>query len=302
MKLMRTGPAGLERPTLMAPDGSMRDLSSVVDDIAGPALNPAVVETIAGLEWSRLPAVAPGTRVGPCVAGSRNFVCIGANYADALAEQGKQPPDEPVLFLKSLSAICGPYDDLVLPPGSVKTDWEVELGVVIGKKAAYVSEAEAMSYVCGFCVCNDLSEREYQYDHGPTWDKGKGFDTFGPIGPWLVTKDEVADVDDLNLWLDIDGHRMQSGNTRTMIFSVSSLIAYVSAHITLWPGDIISTGTPPGGGIARKPQPVFLKPGQELRCGIDGLGEHRQKTVESRAVRGYRSAADPAREHGASDA
>jgi 2-keto-4-pentenoate hydratase/2-oxohepta-3-ene-1,7-dioic acid hydratase in catechol pathway len=170
----------------------------------------------------------------------------------------------------------------------VKTDWEVELGVVIGEKAAYVSEADAMRYVCGYCICNDVSEREYQYEHGPTWDKGKGFDTFGPAGPWLVTKDEVRDVSNLNLWLDLDGRPMQRGNTKTMIFDIPRLIAYVSAHITLWPGDIISTGTPPGGGVAQKPQPLFLKAGQEVRCGIDGLGEQRQRTVASRAARGYR--------------
>jgi ureidoglycolate lyase len=289
MKLMRTGRPGIESPTLLADDGSMRDLSEVVDDISGPALSPAVLRTIAGLDWRALPVVPPATRIGPCVTGMRNFVCIGANYADAVAEQGKPAPKEPVLFLKSLSAICGPNDDLVMPPGSVKTDWEVELGVVIGEKAAYVSEADAMRYVCGYCVCNDLSEREYQYDHGPTWDKGKGFDTFGPIGPWLVTKDEVTDPRNLNLWLDVDGSRMQTGNTKTMIFDIPRLIAYVSAHITLYPGDIISTGTPPGGGIARKPA-VFLKAGKEMRCGIDGLGEHRQRTVESRAVRGYAGA------------
>jgi ureidoglycolate lyase len=273
----------------MAADGSMRDLSEVVDDISGPALSPAVLQTIAGLDWRALPVVPPNTRIGPCVAGMRNFVCIGANYADAVAEQGKPAPTEPVLFLKSLSAICGPNDDLALPPRSVKTDWEVELGVVIGERAAYVSEADAMRYVCGYCVCNDLSEREYQYEHGPTWDKGKGFDTFGPIGPWLVTKDEVTDPRNLNLWLNVDGSRMQTGNTKTMIFDIPRLIAYVSAHITLYPGDIISTGTPPGGGIARKPA-VFLKAGKEMRCGIDGLGEHRQRTVESRAVRGYAGA------------
>lgn len=290
MKLLRAGPAGLERPVLLAGDGTMRDLSGIVDDISGPALSPSGIEAIAAIDWVGLPVVPEGTRIGPCVAGMRNFVCIGANYADAVAEQGKAPPEEPVVFLKSLSAVCGPHDDLVLPPGSVKTDWEVELGVVIGRKASFVAETDAMSHVCGFCVCNDVSEREYQYEHGPTWDKGKGFDSFGPLGPWLVTKDEVADVGDLNLWLDIDGQRMQTGNTRTMIFNVPRLIAYVSAHITLWPGDVISTGTPPGGGVARRPEPVFFRAGQEVRCGIDGLGEQRQKTATSRAVRGYPTA------------
>lgn len=274
----------------MGVDGSIRDLSTVVDDIAGPVLSASVLRTVSGLDWTALPVVERGTRIGPCVAGLRNFVCIGANYADAVAEQGKPAPREPVLFLKSLSAVCGPNDDLVLPPGSVKTDWEVELGVVIGERASYVAEADAMRYVCGYCVCNDVSEREYQYDHGPTWDKGKGFDTFGPAGPWLVTKDEVPDFRNLSLWLDIDGRRMQTGNTKTMIFDVPRLVAYVSAHMTLWPGDIISTGTPPGGGIAQKPEPIFLKAGQEIRCGIEGLGEHRQRTVGSRSKRGYPAA------------
>lgn len=278
MKLLRTGPPGLERPTLLADDGSMRDLSNVIDDISGPALSEAVLATVARTNWSRLPVVDPSTRIGPCVAGSRNFVCIGANYSDAVAQLGNKPPAEPVVFLKSLSAICGAYDDLVLPPASRKSDWEVELGVIIGEKASYVDEREAMKHVAGYCVANDLSEREFQYEHGPTWDKGKGFDTFGPIGPWLVTHDEVADPGNLNLWLDIDGKRIQTGNTKTMIFDIPRLIAYVSAHITLYPGDIISTGTPPGGGMAHKPQ-RFLKPGEEIRCGIDGLGEQRQKAV-----------------------
>ncbi len=287
MKLMRTGRPGMERPTLLADDGSMRNLSEVVGDIAGPALGPAALEAIAGLDWRGLPLVPPDTRIGACVAGTRNFVCIGANYADAVAEQGRPAPKEPVLFLKSPSAICGPNDDIVLPPGSSKTDWEVELGIVIGETAAYVREADAMRHVCGYCICNDLSEREYQYEHGPTWDKGKGFDTFGPVGPWLATRDEVADWRNLNLWLDVDGVRMQTGNTRTMIFDLPRIIAYVSAHITLHPGDIISTGTPPGGGIAHTPDPIFLKSGQQMRCGIDGLGEQQQRIVESRAVRGY---------------
>lgn len=279
MKLLRVGPQYNERPTMLADDGSLRDLTEVIDDVAGPALSQDALATLAKVDWRRLPIVDSDVRIGPCVAGSKNFVCIGANYADAVAQQNNKPPTEPVIFLKSLSAICGPYDDLVLPDGSKKTDWEVELGVIIGKRASYVETAHAMDYVAGYCVCNDVSERELQYEHGPTWDKGKGCDSFGPIGPWFVTRDEVPASHDLDLWLDVNGRRMQSGNTKTMIFGIPEIISYVSRLITLYPGDIISTGTPPGGGIAQKPEPIFLKEGEEVRAGIRGLGEQRQHVV-----------------------
>lgn len=279
MKLLRVGAEGSEKPAVLASDGTIRDLSNVVDDIDGRLFDNSELARVSALDWNSLPIVNPGVRIGPCITVSKNYVCIGANYADAVEEQGKKPPDEPVVFLKSLSAICGANDDLILPAGSVKSDWEVELGVVIGQTARSVSEQAAMSHVAGYCISNDLSEREYQYEHGPTWDKGKGFDTFGPIGPWFVTKDEVTDPHNLDLWLDVDGVRMQTGNTKTMIFNIPQIIAYVSRLITLHPGDIISTGTPPGGGIAQMPDPIFLKIGQTVHCGIQGLGEQRQVTV-----------------------
>lgn len=280
MKLLRVGSPGSERPALLAQDGTLRDLSGHIDDVAGDALSEAGLAHLAGLPWKDLPAVDPQTRIGPCVTGMKNYVCIGANYADAVAAQGNKPTAEPVMFLKSLSAICGPDDDLLMPKGSKKTDWEVELAVVMGQVTRSVSEAEAMDYVAGYCISNDWSEREYQYEHGQTWDKGKGFDTFGTIGPWLVTKDEVADYNDLDLWLTIDGKPIQDGNTKTMIFKLPEIIAYVSKLITLYPGDIISTGTPPGGGVAQKPEPFFLKPSQRVRAGVEGLGEQNQLAVE----------------------
>jgi ureidoglycolate lyase len=279
MKLLRYGDPGAEKPGLLDPQGHIRDLSDVVSDIAGATLSPAGLAKLAAIDPSTLPLVKGSHRVGPCVARPVNFICIGLNYADHAAESGMAVPKEPVVFIKSLSAFCGPNDDVKIPRGSTKTDWEVELGVVIGSKASYVPEAEAMAHVAGYCVVNDVSEREYQLERGGTWDKGKGCDTFGPTGPWLVTRDEVADPQNLSMWLDVDGERMQSGSTKTMVFGVTKLVSYVSHFITLHPGDIISTGTPPGVGSGKKPHPIFLRPGQTIRLGIEGLGEQTQRTV-----------------------
>lgn len=278
MKLLRIGPSGAEKPALLDPQGQIRDLSGVIGDIAGATLSPGGLADLARVDWQALPVLDPDQRIGPCVARPMNFVCIGLNYADHAAEAGLDLPKEPILFLKALSAFCGPNDDIIIPRGSEKTDWEVELGVVIGTLARNVSPEAALDHVAGYCVCNDVSERAFQIERGGTWDKGKGCDTFGPVGPWLVSADEIADPQALDMWLDVDGVRMQTGNTGTMIFPVASLISYVSQFITLYPGDILSTGTPPGVGMGQKP-PVFLKPGQEMRLGIAGLGEQRQTTV-----------------------
>ncbi|MBN9563665.1 MAG: fumarylacetoacetate hydrolase family protein [Alphaproteobacteria bacterium] len=280
MKLLRHGPPGAEKPGLLDPDGAIRDLSGVVRDIDGEALAPEALRKLAALDWHTLPKVAGSPRIGPCVARPLNYVCIGLNYADHAAESGMAIPKEPIIFLKSLSAFSGPNDDVRIPRGAKKTDWEVELGVVIGRLARSVPENEAMEHVAGYCVCNDVSEREFQLERGGTWDKGKGCDTFGPTGPWMVTRDEVPDPQNLRLWLEVDGRRFQDGNTSTMIFGVRKLVSYVSHFITLAPGDIISTGTPPGVGSGVKPEPVFLKPGQTMRLGIDGLGEQTQRVVE----------------------
>jgi ureidoglycolate lyase len=279
MKLLRVGPAGAEKPAMLDPEGKLRDLSGVVPDIAGDVLSDAGLARLRALDWRSLPLVTGEPRIGPPVARPLNFVCIGLNYADHAAESNMPIPKEPIIFLKSLSAFQGPNDEVRIPRGSKKTDWEVELGVVIGKKAKYVPESAALEYVAGYCVVNDVSEREYQLERGGAWDKGKGCDTFGPVGPWLVTRDEVPDPQNLDLWLEVDGKRMQNGNTRTMIFGVAKLVSYVSHFITLYPGDIISTGTPPGVGAGMKPEPVFLKPGQTMRLGIAGLGEQHQRVV-----------------------
>ena len=279
MKLMRVGPVGTERPALIGPDSLTRDLSGVIRDFDADALSPAGLARLAALDLSSLPLVAPGQRVGPPVPRPANFVAIGLNYADHAAEAGQPIPQEPVVFLKSVNAYCGPNDDVHLPRGAKKTDWEVELGVVIGTRASYAQAHEAMDHVAGYCVINDVSEREYQLERGGTWDKGKGCDTFGPAGPWLVTKDEVPDPQALRLWLDVDGARMQEGSTARMIFDVRRLVSYVSHFITLHPGDVISTGTPPGVGMGRKPAPVFLRGGETMRLGIDGLGEQVQRVV-----------------------
>jgi ureidoglycolate lyase len=279
MKLLRHGPKGQEKPGMLDAEGTIRDLSGVIDDLRGGALSPDGLAKLAALDPASLPKVAGSPRIGPPVAGMMNFVCIGLNYADHAAETGAPIPKEPIVFLKSLGALNGPNDNVVIPRGSVKTDWEVELAVVIGTRAKYVSEERALDHVAGYTICNDVSEREWQAERGGTWDKGKGFDTFGPLGPWLVTKDEVADPQDLAMFCEVDGQRMQDGSTRTMIFGVAKLVSYVSQCITLHPGDVISTGTPPGVGLGKKPTPVFLKAGQTMRLGIAGLGEQVQRVV-----------------------
>ncbi|MGC3892418.1 ureidoglycolate lyase [Pseudomonas urmiensis] len=281
MKLLRYGDKGAERPGLLDSAGQIRDLSQHVADIAGAALSSDSLARLASLDHASLPLV-PGTpRIGPCVGQIGKFICIGLNYADHAAEAGMAVPSEPIIFNKWTSAICGPNDDVQIPRGSTKTDWEVELGVVIGKGGRYIDQANALEHVAGYCVINDVSEREWQLERGGTWDKGKGFDTFGPIGPWLVTRDEVPDPHALDLWLEVDGKRYQRGNTRTLIFGIAQLIAYLSRCMSLQPGDVISTGTPPGVGMGIKPTPVFLRPGQVMHLGIEGLGEQRQLTVQA---------------------
>jgi len=278
MKLLRYGTPGYERPGILASDGSIRSLEKMIEDVADVAITPAGLDEIRELDPMTLPEVPAGTRLGPCVGGVGKFLCIGLNYADHAAEAGMEVPPEPVVFMKATSAICGPDDDVVIPRGSEKTDWEVELGVVIGKPARYVSEAEAMEHIAGYCVVNDLSERAFQLERAGQWVKGKSADTFGPLGPWLVTRDEVADPQDLKLWLEVDGRRLQDGSTKTMVYGVAHLVHYLSQFMTLQTGDVISTGTPPGVGMGQDPQ-WYLKPGMEMRLGIDGLGEQRQKVV-----------------------
>ncbi len=275
MKLARVGQPGLEKPAIIHTDGTIRDLSDVVTDISGQTLTPAGLEALGSIDVGSLPVVTEGVRYGPCVGGIGKFICIGLNYADHAAESGAPVPTEPIIFMKATSAVCGPNDTVLIPRDSLKTDWEVELGVVIGKAGKYIDEAEALSHVAGYCLINDVSEREYQLERSGTWDKGKGCDTFGPIGPWLVTADEVGDPGDLKMWLDVDGKRFQDGSTRTMIFGVAELVSYVSRFMSLQSGDVISTGTPPGVGMGQKP-PVYLRPGQVMRLGIEGLGEQRQ--------------------------
>lgn len=280
MKLLRYGPAGKERPAILDNNGKIRDLSAQVSDIGGDALLPASLDKLRHLDIDSLPLVDGNPRLGACIGSVGKFICIGLNYADHAAETGAEIPKEPVIFSKWTSSIVGPNDDVEIPRDSVKTDWEVELGVVIGKGGRYISEADALSHVAGYCVINDVSEREFQIERGGTWDKGKGCDTFGPIGPWLVTADEIPDPHQLNLWLEVDGKRYQNGNTRTMIFKVPEIVSYLSRFMSLQPGDIISTGTPPGVGLGQKP-PVYLKAGQVIHLGIEGLGEQRQKTVQA---------------------
>ena len=279
MKLLRYGEKGLEKPGLLDANNQIRDLSAHIRDIAGEALSPASLASLAAIDPASLPLVSGQPRIGACVGQVGKFICIGLNYADHAAESQMDVPKEPIIFNKWTSAICGPNDDVQIPRGSLKTDWEVELGVIIGKGGRYIDEADAMEHLAGYCVINDVSEREWQLERGGTWDKGKGFDTFGPLGPWLVTRDEIADPHALDLWLEVDGHRYQNGNTRTLIFSVPQLIAYLSRCMSLQPGDVISTGTPPGVGLGVKPQPVFLRAGQRMRLGITGLGEQNQLTV-----------------------
>ncbi|MGJ8534264.1 MAG: fumarylacetoacetate hydrolase family protein [Alphaproteobacteria bacterium] len=278
MKLLRYGPKGAEKPGLLDDDGSIRDLSGVASDVSGKALGEGLIESLSGLDVKSLPVVEGNPRLGPCVDGVGKFICIGLNYADHAAESGMELPEEPVVFFKATSAICGPDDTVEIPRNSVKTDWEVELGVVIGKEAKYVSEADALDHVAGYCVINDVSERDFQLHRSGQWVKGKSADTFGPIGPWLVTRDEVADPQDLAMWLEVNGHRYQNGSTRTMHFGVATVIAHLSQFMSLQPGDVISTGTPPGVGMGQKPQ-TYLKPGDKIELGIDGLGQQSQDVV-----------------------
>ena len=283
MRLMRFGPKGKEQPAVHDPELGPLSLAGVIDDVAGDVLQP---EALAGLarfvraERRNLPRVPDDARIGPCVGRVGKFLCIGLNYADHAAETGAKVPDEPEVFAKATSAISGPFDDVEIPRGATKVDWEVELGVVIGRHAKYVSKEKALDHVAGCCVVNDLSERAFQLERGKQWDKGKGCDTFGPIGPWLVTRDEVADPQALDLALEVDGKRFQNGNTRTMVFGVAHLVSYLSHFMSLQPGDVISTGTPPGVGLGQKPEPIYLKAGQSMRLWIAGLGEQRQRVVQ----------------------
>jgi len=279
MKLVRFGKAGEEHPGIVDRDGKIRDLSGVVDDIAGKALAPESLARIRAIDPASLPLV-PGTpRFGPCVGRVGKFMAIGLNYSDHAAESNMPVPKEPVLFMKATSCICGPNDDIVVPRGAEKVDWEVELGIVIGRNAKYVTEADALSYVAGYCVVHDVSERAYQLEGTGQWTKGKSADTFGPIGPWLVTTDEIPDPQNLDLWLDVDGKRRQQGSTKTMIFGVAHLVSYLSRYMSLQPGDVVTTGTPPGVGHGQKP-PVYLRVGNEVRLGVDRLGEQKQRVVD----------------------
>ncbi|MEO4000342.1 fumarylacetoacetate hydrolase family protein [Mesorhizobium sp. CAU 1732] len=275
MKLLRYGDAGAERPGLLDAEGRVRDLSGHVTDIAGVALDPDALARLSALDPSTLPLVDGNPRIGPCVGGVGKFICIGLNFSDHAAETGAEVPSEPIIFMKATSAICGPNDDVLIPRGSEKTDWEVELGVVIGKTAKYVSEGEALGYVAGYCTVHDVSERAFQTERQGQWTKGKSADTFGPIGPWLVTKDEIADPQNLPMWLTVNGETMQNGSTRTMVYGVAHLVSYLSQFMSLRPGDIISTGTPPGVGLGMKP-PRYLKSGDVVELGIEGLGTQTQ--------------------------
>ncbi|WP_421361989.1 fumarylacetoacetate hydrolase family protein [Agrobacterium rosae] len=277
MKLMRVGQAGQEKPAILDTDGNVRDLSSHVKDIGGEAISPEGLKKVASIDLSSLPVLA-GERIGACVSGTGKFICIGLNFSDHAAETGAKVPSEPVIFMKATSAIVGPDDNVVIPRGSEKTDWEVELGVVIGKTAKYVSEADALDYVAGYCVSHDVSERAFQSERQGQWTKGKSCDTFGPIGPWLVTKDEVADPQNLGMWLKVNGEMMQNGSSQTMVYGVAHVVSYLSQFMSLHPGDVISTGTPPGVGLGMKPQ-RFLKAGDVVELGIEGLGTQKQTFV-----------------------
>jgi len=281
MKLVRFGERGRERPGLIDKEGAIRDFSGYMVDVAGSELDPDSLERLAKIDPESLPLAVGEPRFGPCVAGTGKFICIGLNYSDHAKESNMPEPAEPIIFMKATSAIIGPNDDVYLPPNAKKGDWEVELGIVIGKEARYVSKEKALDHVAGACVVNDLSEREFQLERLGTWDKGKGCDTFGPFGPYLVTLDEVGDLNSLGLWLDLNGKRMQTGNTKSLIFDVPTLISYVSQFMSLQPGDVISTGTPPGVGMGQKPSPIYLRAGQEMRLGVAGLGEQRQRTVDA---------------------
>jgi len=279
MKLMRVGPKGQERPVILDADGIYRDISAHIGDLAGDKLGAETLTKLQALDLSTLPKLDANERIGACVANVGKFICIGLNYADHAAESGLDVPSEPVMFMKATSAIIGPNDDVEIPRNSTNTDWEVELGVVIGQEAKYVEEADALDYVAGYCVINELSEREFQIERQGQWVKGKSADTFGPIGPYLVTKDEIADPHNLDMYLEVNGARHQSGNTKTMVYGVAHLVAYVSQFMSLQPGDIISTGTPPGVGLGMNP-PVYLKPGDKMKLGIQGLGEQQQTVIQ----------------------
>lgn len=279
MKLLRHGPAGNEKPGLLDGQGNIRDLAGQIDDIAGEAISPQGLARIAALDIASLPIVDSSARLGACVSGIGKFLCIGLNYSDHAEEAGMPVPAEPVLFGKATSAVVGPYDDVIIPRGSTRTDWEVELGIVIGSQAKYVSETDALDHVAGYCVINDVSEREFQIEGTGQWIKGKSCDTFGPTGPWLVTTDEITDPQTLGIWLEVNDERFQSGNTSTMVFSCAFIVSYLSRFFTLYPGDVISTGTPPGVGLGMNP-PLYLKAGDRMRLGIDGLGEQQQTCVQ----------------------
>ena len=280
MKLLRYGPAGAEKPGLLDSEGRVRDLSGVIGDISGSVLTPDGLKHLAGVDVNSLPKVAGNPRLGPCVGSVGKFIGIGLNFADHAAETGMALPSEPIFFMKATSCLAGPNDDVIKPKDSTKMDWEVELGFVIGKKASYVSEAEALDHIAGFCLVNDVSEREFQVGRpGGQWDKGKGCDTFGPVGPWLVTQDEIGDTNNLGMWLEVNGKRYQNGNSATMVFKPAFLVSYLSRFFTLHPGDIVTTGTPPGVGMGQKPDPIFLNVGDVMHLGIDKLGEQRQKVV-----------------------
>lgn len=278
MKLLRFGEAGVEKPGIMDTNGTIRDLSSVLTDIAGDALSDEGITRIAAIDPTTLPSVDADTRLGPCVAGTGKFICIGLNYADHAAEAGLDLPPEPVIFMKATSAICGPNDPIVIPRGSTKTDWEVELAVVIGKRAKYVTQTEAMDYIAGFAITNDVSERSFQNERAGQWTKGKSCDNFGQIGPWLVTRDEILDPQNLSMWLTVNGQMMQNGSTKTMVYSVANVVSYLSNFMSLQPGDVISTGTPPGVGMGQNPQ-QYLLPGDVVELGIEGLGRQRQNVI-----------------------
>ncbi|HLS68194.1 MAG TPA: fumarylacetoacetate hydrolase family protein [Kiloniellales bacterium] len=281
MKLLRWGEKGREKPGMLDDSGKMRDLSGVIEDIDSAAVTAEGLARLKAVDPTSLPEVPAGARLGPCIGNVGKFVCIGLNYADHAAESNLPIPTEPVVFMKATSCIVGPHDAIEIPRSSRKTDWEVELAFVIGKEAKYVSEEEALDHVAGYCIVNDVSEREFQAERGGQWVKGKSHDTFGPVGPYLVTSDEVADPQNLKLWLEVDGHRYQNGSTETMIFPVKKIVSYLSHFMSLQPGDLISTGTPPGVGMGVKPEPVYLRPGQRVRLGVEGLGEQDCKTVQA---------------------
>jgi 2,4-didehydro-3-deoxy-L-rhamnonate hydrolase len=288
MKLVRFGNPGAEKPGLIDQQGGLRDLSNVVADITPDNLSRSALEKLASVSPSKLPLVDSTQRLGMPIASVGKFVAIGLNYADHAAEANLPLPSEPIVFQKAITSLGGPNDPVILPKGSKKSDWEVELGIVIGTRASYVERADALAHVAGYCIVNDVSEREYQMERGGTWDKGKGCDSFGPVGPWLVTADEITDPQDLDLWLDVNRQRMQQGNTRTMIFNCAEIVSYVSRFMTLMPGDIIATGTPPGVGMGKKPNPIYLKPGDVMTLGITGLGIQRQEVSEWSAAPGER--------------